>query len=464
MTLSIRMLAAMLPLAWFIGPAVHAEAAVNDDFEDRTPVSIPANFTADTTGATWQQGEPIPTCGENDDISVWYSFELAEQTPLSIVVDDPNQQVTMTILTGGSLDSLSELLCNYGFRQTHPFDTSYLFEPGVYALRISHLESFQGPVQVSIQERSWEPSAGDDWNAPIAVEYPVEMELDVTANSTQADSPQSCLPAFDDVWLTFTAPRREAVNISTTGSDYSTTISIWRVENGPQERIDCIHYWPQDDEPSEQAILPVALVEGETYLVQIAARWQPYGRNRYLRLSIEPWEGPLHDEAVDAIALSNREPKQGSLGGATAEPGEEPCLGGTRSSVWYRYEADGSGSATVTLADEQYWPSTLALYELSQTGLTRIGCDEQRIDFEPTEGTTYLVRIGSLRPVGLFEVTVREGPPPITPSEEWRVTVDTPLGQIWVGYEDGKFCVWNTLPSVPRYCHPTPVPIPGPPQ
>jgi hypothetical protein len=456
-----RFMALLLGASFLLPVGTAMAAPTNDDFEDRIPVGIPSSFVADTSEATWQAGEPNPTCGENDDASVWYSFELTVETPLSIVVDDTDRPVSMTVLVGSALSELSEVLCNDGFRQGSPFETVYLFQPGIYALRISGAEESRGPAQVSIQERPWVPSAGDDWQAPIEIEYPIEMELDVTANSTQEGSPASCLPAYDDVWLRFTAPRREAIQISTQGSNYSTTVSIWRYEDGPRERIDCIHYWPQDEEPTEQATLPVALVENETYLVQIASRWQPYGRNRYLRIAIDPFEGPLHDEPSNPVLLEDHVARGGSIGGATHEPGEQPCLSGTRSSVWYSYTAATSESATVTRSGEHYFPSTVAIYEMSEAGLTRLACADHRIDLEMLEGTTYLIRVAGHRPVGVFTLKVDQGPPPKgPPAEGWRFDMRLPLplaGGFYVSYIRGEACA-GMYRYGPRICTRPPVP------
>jgi hypothetical protein len=84
----------------------------NDSFAAAQPVNaIPYHTTIDTTGATVENGEPVPTCAGSSG-SAWYAF--TSPAAGSYTLSSTGYQTTMTAYTGNSLASLQQVACQNG--------------------------------------------------------------------------------------------------------------------------------------------------------------------------------------------------------------------------------------------------------------------------------------------------------------------------------------------------------------
>jgi PKD repeat protein len=89
---------------------------VNDDFGNATVIAaLPFSDTVDTSAATFEPGEPAPSCGFNPLAgSVWYSFTPATSESVSTSIDASFGTVD-EIYAGTSFASLTAIRCNSGF-------------------------------------------------------------------------------------------------------------------------------------------------------------------------------------------------------------------------------------------------------------------------------------------------------------------------------------------------------------
>jgi hypothetical protein len=84
----------------------------NDNFADATQISsLPYNVNQDNYGATFEVGEPTPTCGYGYNLStIWYSYTPSADTSLTARASYYNFPPVLAIYTG-SFGSLTQIAC-----------------------------------------------------------------------------------------------------------------------------------------------------------------------------------------------------------------------------------------------------------------------------------------------------------------------------------------------------------------
>ncbi len=95
---------------------------------------------------------------------------------------------------------------------------------------------------------------------------PFSDSLDTTEATTEATDP-SCVGNGPTVWYAWTAPWDVDVAVSTAGSDYDTTASVWTGSPGAFSEVAC----NDDSDGTLQSRASWSAVEGETYWVMIGA-------------------------------------------------------------------------------------------------------------------------------------------------------------------------------------------------
>ena len=108
-------------------------AASNDNFADATQITnLTYNVNADTTDATFEGGEPYPTCGFGYSLrTVWFAYEPSTTGSLTANASYYNFPPVLAIYTGDSLGNLAQVACgNYGSQLTFQAQagTTYYFQ------------------------------------------------------------------------------------------------------------------------------------------------------------------------------------------------------------------------------------------------------------------------------------------------------------------------------------------------
>ncbi|MHB8606240.1 MAG: PKD domain-containing protein, partial [Thermoplasmatota archaeon] len=104
---------------------------------------------------------------------------------------------------------------------------------------------------------------------------------------------------------------------------------------------------------------------------------------------------------VSSVPYSNTE----ATTGATTETGEPAPCGSIGATVWYRWTAGGSGTATISVVNSTTnYDTVLAAYTGSSlTGLTNVACNDDfsglqsQISITCTAGTTYQIQLGGYK-------------------------------------------------------------------
>jgi len=109
-TVFIALLTFMTLVISGVSPVIAASPA-NDNFSGATVVNtLPFSDTVDTTDATLEPGEPIPSCGYIAK-TVWYVFTPANSGSVSASLNAGFSEIILAVYTGSSLSELSEVGC-----------------------------------------------------------------------------------------------------------------------------------------------------------------------------------------------------------------------------------------------------------------------------------------------------------------------------------------------------------------
>ena len=173
-------------------------APSNDNFADATQVpSLSFNANTDTTGATFDDGEPYPTCGYGYALkTAWFAFTPSTSGSLTASVGYYNFPTVLAVFTGSSLNSLSQIGCSYWYN-----NTTFQAQAGVtYYFQISGLYGDEGiipfslvvapPPQVSINYSPGDPSIYDNVSFSANVYDPAQVYGNIyawTVDGTTSD-------------------------------------------------------------------------------------------------------------------------------------------------------------------------------------------------------------------------------------------------------------------------------------
>ncbi len=150
--------------------SVHALGG-NDDFANATPITeVPFEHSTDTSTATPEPGEPLPSCALPSTGSVWYRYAPAADEDLVLDTYESDYDTVVAVYTGTSFVDLQEQACNdqsggdqskallhvYGGTTYHVQVTGYTGSSGFLQFRASH----PGTITGHAVDRYGEPVSG----------------------------------------------------------------------------------------------------------------------------------------------------------------------------------------------------------------------------------------------------------------------------------------------------------------
>ncbi|MBL9169136.1 MAG: hypothetical protein JNN07_15455 [Verrucomicrobiales bacterium] len=123
---------------------------------------------------------------------------------------------------------------------------------------------------------------------------------------------------------------------------------------------------------------------------------------------------PLNDAFAKAIVLSGRRNHfEGSLAGATAEPGEPSLTSPTAPTVWWTWTAPHTGEARFSLAGYKDYYSLSAFEGTKLLELTQLASGINEVRFTAIQGKPYYLRFASSVPEGAdFSLRLVQATPP----------------------------------------------------
>ncbi len=196
-----------------------------------------------------------------------------------------------------------------------------------------------------------------------------------------------------DVWFEHVADENGPLEISLCGSSFDTKLAVYEgaCPVAPGELIAC-----NDDDPACELNSKVRIDarRGRTYLIRIGGFRDLQGPG--VLLIAPPPQPPIHDECQAAIVIETGETYRSTTVGATGED-VTSCTAGDTIDVWHDWTADCTGLATASLCNESDFDTSVAVFD--RCNGAELACDDDgcerasRVDFEVTEGESYLVRV-----------------------------------------------------------------------
>jgi hypothetical protein len=413
-----------------LGVAAPASAAppANDSFASPTVITDYGTWSTDNTEATYQVGEPTPSCaysgtgpGPYSEGSVWYSFTPPESAEVTLSTEgsaSPDTQIA--VYTGSTLGGLTEVACGEDTLESLQTRLTTTLEAGTtYRVQVATWTdgegaSFRGPIDLTISAAGDPPTdaASDDFAGATPISGLGSWDSDNTSATVEDGEPlPSC--AFNEsgpgpwsegtLWYAYTPATTETLYLDTYGSGSEDTQLVVYSGNSLANLMEIA--CSEDVPPGYLSALSLPATGGQTYYVQLAT-WTDgagLGARGSIRLNIgndEPVPPPANDSAEFAEPLFPGTTGGTSVGATTDETdgfvnGATGCA--IEDTVWYSYVPDGSGTAQVALA-EQGFDGALAYLEVDPDlmEVTNLACSEGgSLEFPVTAGFGYYVQVGS---------------------------------------------------------------------
>lgn len=204
------------------------------------------------------------------------------------------------------------------------------------------------------------------------------------------------------VWYRFTATDDAVLIADTTGSNFQTTLTIWRQNGAGLDEVACTAFLP-----NSRVVFDVSA--GETYFFQVGGF--PFFET-LPKLTFHVVEGnpPDNDAFLDATAIGSLPfDDTADLTSARAEFGEpSPFCAGIdgASTVWYTFEADADTLVLLETSGSDF-SSFIGVWRQTVFGLFPVDCGQEfgsaegaRLAFEAQGGQTYYFQVGR-QPYGI---------------------------------------------------------------
>lgn len=413
-----------------LGVAAPASAAppANDDFASATVVTTYGTSSSDNTEATWEVGEPAPSCAfagtgtpPYSEASVWYAFTPPESGAVTLSTEGSVAQDTqVAVYTGSSLAGLSEVACGEDTTTslqavlTTTLDAGTTYRVQVATWTDGEGASSRGPIDLAISPAGDPPSgAGRD---AFADATPISglgtWQSDNTSATVEGGEPlPSC--AFSEagpgpwsegtLWYAYTADASTTLHLDTFGSgSQDTQLAVYTGTTlANLMEIAC----SEDVDPGLQSALSFPASSGETYYVQLATWTDGAGQGARGGITLNIGDGevtpPPANDSPDLAEPLFPGTTGGTTVGATTEDfdgflnAETGCA--IQDTVWYSYFPESNGDAQVALA-EQDFDGAVAYLELDPElmEITNLACSEGgSLEFPVTAGFGYYVQVGS---------------------------------------------------------------------
>lgn len=371
----------------------------NDDLAAALPVtSMPFDTTASNVGATQEADELLPTCSEQADKSVWWSYTPQEDGILTVDSDSSEINVVLSIWTGSG-HPLTEVTCNDGRSSTTTVTTPV--EAGqTYYVRAADYYGGSGGIwsegDIRLKMKLDLPLVNDDLaDATVIDALPYTATEPITGATAETDEVLSSCgsEATNSIWWRYTAGEEGVLTVSTAGSDPYTVAGIWSGEGHPLTEIACDHESGEDY--SSLVARPVAA--GETYYIRISGEDDRETGEVSVSVTLD---APLpNDDLADATVIEELPfSGTGTNVGATQETGEElaSCKDEAfeANSVWWKYTATEYGSFLID-TDGSDFDTMFSIWTGDAHPLELQGCtDSSDAEFINVEaGTTYFIRV-----------------------------------------------------------------------
>jgi len=220
------------------------------------------------------------------------------------------------------------------------------------------------------------PNNDDLANATNISTLPTNLQQDSTgATNENNEAGPTCLSNEPNpsVWFKYTAITSQNIVFDSFGSDYDTTLSIWKNNEHPLIPIDC-----NDDHSNlKQSLINAELEAGITYYINVGGY---NGASGNLVFSTKPVNILTNDNLADAITIDSDTTYSNTQAtkSATTETGEKIAScneNGAESTVWYKYSPKKNQRAVFNTSGSDY-NTVLSVWTGTDHPLTEVACND----------------------------------------------------------------------------------------
>ncbi len=228
------------------------------------------------------------------------------------------------------------------------------------------------------------------------------QQSSVGATNEASESSPTCLSNEPNpsVWFRYVPNTPQTIVFDTFGSDYDTTLSIWKNVTHPLTPVAC----NDDNSNLKQSLLNVELEAGVTYFINVGGY---NGVSGNLVFNAKPVSSLANDNLASAIAIipdvnsiySNYQTTQS----ATTEAGEQApsCQQtGAKSSVWYQYSPSSNQRVAFNTSGSDY-NTVLSVWTGATHPLTEMACNDDtsgplsQVGVSLENGQTYYISVAA---------------------------------------------------------------------
>jgi len=293
-----------------------ASAAVppNDAFANARPVNaLPAVISGNDADATKQAQDPASLC-TNSEKTTWYRLTLPNTSYVLVDAHGSQHETGVSIWTGTSLSTLSEVACSYG-SEGEPGGryfgrVTFKATGGVrYYIRLNAtFEQTTAPGGVTkLSIRKVTPPANDNaQNATRISSLPFQVTVSNVKATTQPGEMRTgpCFNAEATVWYKVRPSSTMTLRADTLASSFDTVLGV--LEDGPA--LSGMSYIGCDDDTSSagvgvtQSSVTWHAEAGRTYWIQAGGYDNETGS---IHLSVQKVTPPVNDARQSATVIPN---------------------------------------------------------------------------------------------------------------------------------------------------------------
>lgn len=369
----------------------------NDAFAHAEAItSLPFHASPSTLNATFQPGEPTPSCTYWGGQSVWFSYTTQAAKPVRFDAGNSALSALVAAYTGSSLEGLTEVACGQAMTFAAQAGTTYwvqLFGDGGQA------------GAADVRATTGAPPANDNIASAIAATNgftdTIDQSQDNYATTQPGEAISTCL--LDDgslisgtVWYSYTANADGVVRADTLGSDFDTTIGVYSGSPGDLAEVTCnnnVRHYDGDDNRTSSVTFPVT--NGTTYFIQIGGE---QGQTGTLQFALDLVTPPPNDAFANAAPIAINDHIAGlDTSTATHQNGEPDDCGYhvnlNGHTVWYKFHAPSDQTVIVDASNSNFETEINVYTGSSLGGLASVSCGGSSVDWTPASGTDYYVQV-----------------------------------------------------------------------
>lgn len=393
---------------------------VNDAFAASTELnSGAASVVANSTNATKEAGEPNHA-GNSGGASVWWNWTAPSSGSWQVSTAGSNFDTLLGIYTGSSLIGLTEVASDDNSGGSGTSRAVFTAVEGTtYHIAVDGYLGNIGSIHLDVGTPLPPPANDLFADALSLASGPASTTGSNAGAFKEGGEPNHAGNVGGaSVWWTWTAPSTGSWRVSTTGSNFDTTLGIYT-----GSAVGALTAVASDDNSggAGSSRTDFAAVAGTTYRIAVDG-YNGVTGSIVLTVSLAV-SAPANNDFADGIVLTaGVTSTTGTNVGADRETGEPNHDGNTGgASVWWRWTAPSTGSWSITTTGSAI-DTVMGVYTgATVDALTEIASDDDsggnatsRVTFTATAGTLYHIAVdgynGEEGSIALA-VAVPPGPP-----------------------------------------------------